>query len=606
MPDSGNMPEPDETEPVALMQLALPVSQKVVLVIDLVESVRLMAADEAGTVARWHDFAQTAQHHTIPAHHGRMVKSLGDGLMVEFENPRDAANAAHGLHAVMHKGNAGQSAERQMHLRAGINATHVYTDNNDIYGAGVNLAARIATLAGPGETVVTAQVRDGLTDGLDAAIEDLGECYLKHIDEPVRCYRIGNTTPTKWRSVWTSPVASLKPTIVVIPFSSRSAGDMQFAIGELIAEGIIARLSRSADLRVISYLSSVALRDRTEALTIAQEHLGAQYILAGSFTSNGQSLSVMAELSDTRQQVVLATQQHRVLIADLLDPDSEVIQSLSQAAHDSLLRREIERALTMPLPSLESCTLLFGAINLMHRMSRTDFERSRLMLDHLIERHPRISAPRAWLAKWHSLNFAQSWSSDAKRDTQMAISALDQALNLDGSNALALSVRGIVQGYMQKQFDKAQDSYEMALTANPNEPLAWIGMATLNTWSGHQEEAIRCAESALALSPIDPMRYYFDSLAATTLLAGEKYDRAIELADRSLRANRLFSSTGKTLVLAYMMKGQLEAARNHAKRLLAIEPKFSVAAFRQQSPMYRSAHGEKYAEAYANAGIPLS
>ena len=112
MTDSGNMPPPDSNDGSDLLHLALPVSQKVVLVIDLVESVRLMAADEAGTVARWHDFAQTAQNHTILAHHGRLVKSLGDGLMVEFETPRDAANAAHTLHAAMQKGNAGQNAER--------------------------------------------------------------------------------------------------------------------------------------------------------------------------------------------------------------------------------------------------------------------------------------------------------------------------------------------------------------------------------------------------------------------------------------------------------------------------------------------------------------
>ena len=209
MPDSGTITATDNQEPADLLRMALAVSQKVVLVIDVVESVRLMAADEPGTVARWHNFVQTARHLTIPQHKGRLVKSLGDGLMVEFENSRDATNAAQAFHIAINASNAGLPADRQMHLRAGINDTPVYTSQMDIFGAGVNLAARLATLAGPGETVVSASVRDGLTDGLDANIEDLSECYLKHIDEPVHITRrhfpvnierVRETKPRRWWS----------------------------------------------------------------------------------------------------------------------------------------------------------------------------------------------------------------------------------------------------------------------------------------------------------------------------------------------------------------------------------------------------------------------
>lgn len=605
MSDSGNITEPDNQVPAELLQLALPVSQKVVLVIDLVESVRLMAADEAGTVARWHAFSQTAQKQIFPKHCGRLVKSLGDGLMVEFDDPRLAVQAAFSLHALAQSRNVGHAPDRHMALRAGVHATHVYQGGNDIYGAGVNLAARIATLANPGETVATAEVRDGITDGLDAEVEDQGESFVKHLAMPVRTYRMRDPQQTVSRPVSGAPVTSLLPTIAVIPFSSRNLGNGHFAIGELLAEGVIARLSRNADLRVISYLSSSRLRGRLSALAIAQQHMGAEYILAGSFATDGQNISVTAELSNVREQTVLTALQRRVAVSDLLDPDSQAIQALSQGVREALLRHEVERAISLPLPSLESCSLLFGAITLMHRMSRTDFERAKLMLDHLIERHPRVAMPRAWLAKWHSLNVAQSWSTDPQLDTRLANSVIQAALNIDSNNALALSVKGIVQGYVQKQFGEALNSYEMALAANPNEPLAWIGMATLNTWSGHLTEAMHCAESALALSPIDPMKYYFDSLASTAMLAGGNYEQAILLAHRSLRANRLFSSTGKTLVLALVMVGRLDDAREQADKLLKLEPGFSVTGFRHKSPMYRSARGEEFAVAYESAGIPI-
>jgi adenylate cyclase len=167
------LPTADAQPDADLLRLALPVSQKVVLVVDVVESVRLMASNEADAVTRWLALAQAGQH-AITANHGRVVKSLGDGLMAEFDHPRDAVHAALQLHSLAQAGNAGRPPDQHMLLRAGAHATHVYVADNDIFGSGVNLAARIATLAGPGETVVTAEIHDGLTDGLDAELEDLG------------------------------------------------------------------------------------------------------------------------------------------------------------------------------------------------------------------------------------------------------------------------------------------------------------------------------------------------------------------------------------------------------------------------------------------------
>ncbi len=226
MPDQGTIPASESQEPAdLLLQLALPRSQKVVLVIDLVESVRLMSADEAGTVARWHGFVQQAKNHTLPQHHGRLVKSLGDGLMIEFEQARDAVSAAQALHSAITLTNAGSSADHQMHLRAGINSSQIYTDDLDIYGAGVNLAARLATLAGPGETVVSASVRDGLTDGLDTHLEDLGECFFKHIPQPVRAFSASPMLASTKLSAESDYNVQLKPTIAIVPFSEQRIVD---------------------------------------------------------------------------------------------------------------------------------------------------------------------------------------------------------------------------------------------------------------------------------------------------------------------------------------------------------------------------------------------
>jgi adenylate cyclase len=604
VPESGNIPNPDREAHAELLQLALPISQKVVLVIDVVESVRLMAADEAGTVARWHDFAHTAQTQVIPQHHGRLVKSLGDGLMVEFEQARDAANAAHALHAVASQRNVTQPPERQMHLRAGINATHVYTDNNDIFGAGVNLAARLATLAGPGETVVSASVRDGLTDGLDATVEDLGECYLKHIEQPVRAYRVGTAGAAPVVVAQREYATPLQPTIAVIPFTARTNEPGHFAIGELIADGVIAQLSRTADVRVISRLSSTAFRQRDATLHDIQAHLGATYVLTGSYTGNSKSLLINAELADVRSESVVWA--HRVTAAplDLLDAGSVVIHDIAEGAHRHVVNSEVLRSFSLPLPSLESCTLMLGAIALMHRMTRGDFENSRKMLEHLVARHPNYVVPQAWLAKWYSLAVAQGWSDDAARDTTKALGTIHKALDIDSKNALALTIKALVHGYVEKRFDLAHDTYALALASNPNESLAWIGAATLHTWQGNGAAAVHAAETALALSPMDPMKYYFDSLAATAMLADGKYARAIQLANRSLSANRLFTSTYKVLVMAQFLTGEHAAAKASASALIRVDPTFSVELFKRDSPLFRSTNAVAYCEAFERSGIP--
>ena len=606
MPDSGTMPAPDSQEPADLLQLALPRSQKVVLVIDLVESVRLMSADEAGTVARWHSFVQTAQNHTLPAHRGRLVKSLGDGLMVEFENPRDAVNAAHALQGAISKANPSQTSEQQMHLRAGINATHVFTDNNDIYGAGVNLAARLATLAGPGETVVSASVRDGLTDGLDACVEDLGECYLKHIEEPVRAYRAG--------AVGSSPVVvaqreyatPLQPTIAVIPFAARSNEPENFSIGELIADGVIHQLGKTGALRVVSRFSTTVLRDRKDASSQAQTHLSADYVLSGSYLVHGGKVIVFAELADAATLHIFWSDRIQVDLADLFQTESEIGHTISSAASLALISREVDNATHAPLPTLHSYSLMLGAVTLMHRATHTEFLRARAMLDRLVSLHSRHGQPLAWLGKWYVLQVAQGWSTNPVRDANEALSYCQRALDYDSKSALAIAVTGQVHGYLKQDLATAESLYRDAIALNPNEPLAWLWLGITSAFRGEGETAMSATEHALSLSPLDPLRYYYQSLAASAAIAGGQYERAIDLAKSSLRANRTHSSTYRALAIAQVLGGKVPEAKSTIKQLQVLEPHFNVRAFLARYPGREQAkhYTDMLANALAVAGLP--
>jgi adenylate cyclase len=417
----------------------LPRNEAVVLVVDLVESVRLMQLDEREAVQRWRAFVRRARDEILPRQGGRLVKSLGDGLMAEFESPSRAIAATLGLHELLAQVSADVADDQKMFLRAALHTTRVYVDDLDIYGSGVNLAARLATLAGPGETIVSATVRDGLTDGLDAQFEDLGDCYLKHVDGPVRAYRVGHAGIRPVMAARGDYSVSFQPTIAVVPFAMRAIKPELYSVGELIADGVIARLSRARHLRVISRLSTTAFRDREANVAELEAHLHASYVLSGSYSSNGDRLMVSWELADVRDHLVVSADHMQVQLGDLLELEGELVYTIAAAVHDSILNAEVARSLNRPLPSLESYALLLGGIQLLHRSSKRDFERSFELLTHLAEKHPRAAEPRVWQAKWYALRSVQGLTEDREHDTRAALACTAAALDHEPQNSFALA-----------------------------------------------------------------------------------------------------------------------------------------------------------------------
>ena len=259
---------------------------KVLLVMDVVESVRLMEEDEEDAVLRWQRCVGHVVQQVLPGHGGKLVKSLGDGLMLEFTNARQCVQAAFAIQQWNLSANAGLPGARQMQLRMGAHVADCLADEHDIYGVGVNLAVRLTALSQPGELIASTELREQLVPQLDADVEDLGDCFLKHINRPVRAYRIA---PPSGRLVTPSVRAALmdlRPTIAVIPFSLRSAEPQLQMLGEALAEEVIAALSRTFELHVISRLSTTAFRDRHQALEEVHSHLGARYVLSGTCRSS--------------------------------------------------------------------------------------------------------------------------------------------------------------------------------------------------------------------------------------------------------------------------------------------------------------------------------
>jgi adenylate cyclase len=601
--------------------------ETVVLLVDLVESVRLMQEHEAFSVRRWADFVHTVTAEILPRHRGVLVKSLGDGLLARFEAVPDAADAAAEMHRTLAAQNAGIPEDQHLHLRAGVNAAMAWSDGIDIYGTGVNLAARLATLAGPGETIASASAheqlaaalaslanpgetigsaaaRDELTHGVDASCEDLGDCILKHFDKPVRAYRVGPASPHPILAGRRGYGTAMQPTIAVVPFSARNDTPAFFDVGNLIADSVIWRLSKAANLKVISRLSTAVFRGRANDLGQVSAHLGATYVLSGAYVANAGQIMVTAELSAARNDQVVWTDRLSGEIGDLLRPESELADRIARAVHFAVFDAEVEHILTQPLPTLESYSLLLGSIKLMHRSSKDEFLQTRKILDELINRHARVAAPRAWLGNWYILRVTRGWSEDRKREAAEALSATHAALDRDPSDALALATEGFVYCHLLKDLETARKRCNEAVDANPSHALGWLYLGTVNAFQGEGAAAVEATRRAMELSPLDPLRYYYESLGATAELSAHQYVNAERLARSSLVLNRTHLSTWRALTISLVSQERMDEARQTLGKVLELDPALTVEKYLARMPNAELETGRHWACCLAMAGLP--
>jgi adenylate cyclase len=576
---------------------------RTVLMADVVEYTRLMQLDEAGTVKRWQTFVDLVVDRFLPGNGGRLVKSLGDGLMIEFPDARAAVRAALAMHGAIGQTHPGIAHEYRLWLRIGIHVSPLITGRHDVYGHGLNLAARLLSLAGAGETVVSADVRDQLTPDIDADLEDLGECHLKHIRKPVRAFRVGPPVDTPIIPI-TDLASDLRATVAVLPFSVRDVESPHRILGQIVADEVISTLSRSLEINVVSRLSTAALQDRTIALEDIGTRLRANYVLSGSFHVQGDRLSLKAELAETRDGRVAWAGSLKGKVSAILAGEDPLPAQLVDEACAGMMVHELQRAQGQAAQTLENHTLLLAGITLMHRISPQAFRRAHQMLETLIERAPRLAAPHAWLAKWHVLRVTQGWSDDSQADGRAALECARRALDRDAASSLALTVEGQVHTYILKQLDEAEDRYAQALQANPNDALAWLLKGTLHAFRDEGREAVRHTKQAMRLSPMDPLRFYFEALAATAAVSAGQYERGVRLARSSLRLNRTHGSTLRTLIIALWHLGAADEARAVTRELMRQAPSFRVEDFVRRSPSSGYENGRLAAQALALAGVP--
>jgi adenylate cyclase len=544
-------------------------STKVIAVADVVESVRLMEQDEQEFIHRWQSFVGFVQQR-LPADGGRIHKSLGDGLMLEFADAPGCIRSALAMRAWFVETNERLPPEDQVQLRIGAHVADFVADEYDIYGTDVNLAARIASLAGPGEIVVSAALREHLGAHAGVVLQDLGTCHLKHVKEPVHAFRIGGAGLAPVVPVRRLATHSLRPTIAVLPFGMQPAA-ADGLTGEALADDIVAALACSEHLQVVSRLSTAHFGTGKADLEEVRRTLGAHYVLTGRARGGAANLSIYVELADAASGHVAWAQTFQGPLRDRELGEGRLMRHVVAAVHAAVLVHELDRSRDLALPALEGYTLLLASIGLMHRLAPADMERARGMLEHLIERGRGQPAPHAWLAHLHVLRLRQrgAGAPGTEGDAERARAHAAAALQCDPGCVRALAVQGQLLLYAGEDTEAAEECYAQALSARPDDAFTLLLQAELHALRGQGAAALERSEQAFANVLLEPMRYLYEDIGAlAAVVAGDRH-AALACARRAVERNPRYLPALRTLAVAQVLEGRLDEARRTAARLAA-------------------------------------
>lgn len=583
-------------------------SRGVIACIDVVESVRLTARDGGLFITRW--IEQRQQLETLFREvGGRVVRSTGDGVIGQFNDAQSAVLAL--LRALEQVEQANRAAREGLPIaiRIGLASGEFLSDKQDVYGEAVNLAARLAALGPLGTIVVSEQVRAGLVDGVDAEIEDLGATFLKHVERPVRAFALrrlgmdqaGARPPGLW-----PPRADIRlvPTIAILPLASADATARPDPLGEIIADELIAALSGSVYLNVISRLSSSALQNRALSAIDAAATLGADYLVSGTISRQQDRVRVSLELTERATGLVRLDQRFMLPVAEIVSLEHRGFESFVASLLRAIMQTEVQRVRRQSLPSLESHSLLLAAITMMHRPAEQEFLQAADILQALVERHPREPLPKAWLACWYTIKAQKGLTQDPARDSNEAHGLTRRAMDLDPDNPLALSVAGLIATNFLRAFDDAALLLDRAVEINPNETYALLHKAALLQFTDKGPASYPLAQRAMTLSPFDPHRYYFEAIIASAAFSAGRYDDALAHAGEAIRANRLYPSGSRVRAASLALLGRDAEAREAAETLLTVEPGLTVSGWLRKSPAAAFDVGRRFAEGLRRAGIP--
>jgi adenylate cyclase len=576
-----------------------------ILAADMVGYSGLMEADEAGTLARLRTHRLELIDPAIAKNNGRIIKTTGDGMLVEFQSVASAVQCAVEIQRRMARRNADVPPSRWIRFRIGINLGDVIIERDDIFGDGVNVAARLQTLAEPGGICVSRAVRDQVQvgDRFDVDFEDLGEQSVKNIARPIRVFRIvlhdaadalagpGSETTTAGR-------VAAKPSIAVLPFANMSGDPEQEFFADGLTEDIITELSRFRDLFVISRNSAFMYKGKASKIQDVAAELGVQYVVEGSVRKAGNRVRVTAQLIDAESDRHVWAERYDRDLEDIFAIQDELTAAIvatlpgrvEAASHD-----RAKRKLTANMVAYE-CVLAGKVLH--HRSTREANAEAQRMLDRAISLDPGYGHAHAWKACVLGQTWVNGWCADRDATWNQVVEELQTALSLDDNDSDVHRILAAVN-VVRRDYDKATYHQERGLSLNPNNDLLVVQQGELLTWLGRPEEGIDWIKRAMRLNPYHPERFW-NHLGRSYFVAR----RYAEAAEAFARISRPDHTHHAFLAAAFAQMGNATAAAAHAQEALKRQPEFSVQSYLDTLHYKRESDREHHRESLLKAGLP--
>ncbi len=577
-----------------------------ILAADVVGYSRLMLEDEAGTRARFNAHLHELIEPAIASRRGRIVKTTGDGLLVEFASVVHAVQCAAEIQNGLAERNADEPEDQRMVFRIGVNLGDVIVEGDDIHGDGVNVAARLEGLCKPGEVYVSGTVHDHVASKLSAAFDDLGEQTVKNITKPVRVFRVreksGEAVMMPDRSDPAPPLSD-KPSIAVLPFENMSGDPEQDYFADGIAEDIITGLSKFHWFFVIARNSSFTYRGRAVNVTQVGHELGVQYVLEGSVRRVSSQVRITAQLVDATTANHVWAERYDRKLEDIFAVQDEITEKVIGAVAPEFISAEARRVGRKLPGSLDAWDYTIRANWHLWRLSKEDVAQARGLFHQAIERDSNSAIAYSGLATAHAVEGQFGWAASPKETEAAAIRAAQNAIAVDDHDAAAHAAFGFVNVFA-RQFDAAIGALRRALDLNPNLAIAEGHLGLALAFAGELDEAVPHIDMAMRLSPRDPVKAsWFITRALVDYLAG-RYDEAAEWARRTIDARPDFPPGWRMLAASTAMAGSPDDAQTALQELLRLAPETTLETTRSGLPIRHPEHMELYLEGLRKAGLP--
>jgi adenylate cyclase len=576
-----------------------------ILAADVAGYSRLMGQDEAGTLARLRSHRRELIDPKIAEHKGRIVKTTGDGMLVEFPSVVEAVACAVAVQRGMAERNAPIPNDERIDFRVGINLGDVIVEDNDIHGDGVNIAARLEALAEPGEVRVSGAVHDQVQGRLECSFEDTGEQNLKNIARPVRVYRVCETSVI-------SPAAPAqtvlplpdKPSLAVLPFQNMTGDPEQEYFVDGMVEEITTAISRLPWLFVIARNSSFTYKGKAVDVKQVAREFGVRYVLEGSVRKAGNRVRITGQLIDTATGAHLWADRFDGALDDIFELQDRVASSVVGAIEPRLRSAETERAIRKPTHSLDAYDLYLRALAKTYQYTNDRFGEAVILVKQALAVDPTY-APTAALLGWCRLNQRTQGlalhPAEIAEATQLARRAIDAGK--DDPDTLWLS--GFTISRLAGEHSAASSAIERALALNPNSAHAWKASGYVSCFRNPPGPAIESFNRAIRLSPLDPLGWAFAGGIAVTSMIEGRYEEAIRWADRCLHEQARITWVLRIRVASCAHLGRLQEAHQWLARLLEVDPGLTIGRLKAYLTMVMSPETlAVYLDDLRKAGLP--